>query len=165
MSILLITLVVLAIVLALIGILGAILPALPGPPLCWASLLLVYFACPGFVSTTLLWVMLVLTILAQILDYLAPIWMAKAGGGSKAAITGSTVGLLLGLFFMPTGLILGPLVGAFIGEMMSTHNSSLALRMALMSFLSFLLSTGFKLILCLVMTFYTMMAVWERAIS
>lgn len=165
MSILLITLVVLAIVLALIGILGAILPALPGPPLCWASLLLVYFACPGFVSTTLLWVMLVLTILAQILDYLAPIWMAIAGGGSKAAITGSTVGLLLGLFFMPTGLILGPLVGAFIGEMMSTHNSSLALRMALLSFLSFLLSTGFKLILCLVMTFYTMMAVWERAIS
>lgn len=165
MSILLITLVVLAIVLALIGILGAILPALPGPPLCWASLLLVYFACPGFVSTTLLWVMLVLTILAQILDYLAPIWMAKAGGGSKAAITGSTVGLLLGLFFMPTGLILGPLVGAFIGEMISTHNSSLALRMALLSFLSFLLSTGFKLILCLVMTFYTMMAVWERAMG
>lgn len=165
MSILLITLAVLAIILALIGILGAILPALPGPPLCWASLLLVYFACPGYVSTTLLLVMLALTIIAQVLDYLAPIWMAKAGGGSKAAITGSTVGLLLGLFFMPLGLILGPLVGAFIGEMMSTHNSSLALRMALLSFLSFLLSTGFKLILCLVMTFYTMMAVWERAIS
>lgn len=165
MNILLITLIVLAIILALIGILGAILPALPGPPLCWVSLLMVYFACPPYVSSTLLWVMLSLTILAQILDYIAPIWMAKAGGGSKAAITGSTVGLLLGLFFMPTGLILGPLVGAFVGEMMSTHNSSLALRMALLSFLSFLLSTGFKLILCLVMTFYTMAAVWEKMVG
>lgn len=165
MSILLITLAVLAIILALIGILGAILPALPGPPLSWASLLLVYFACPGYVSTTLLLVMLALTIIAQVLDYLAPIWMAKAGGGSKAAITGSTVGLLLGLFFMPLGLILGPLVGAFVGEMMSTHSTSLALRMALLSFLSFLLSSGFKLILCLVMTFYTMAAVWGKVVG
>jgi len=165
MSILLITLIVLAIVLALIGIVGAIIPALPGPPVSWASLLVAYFACPNYISGTLLWVMLALTILAQVLDYIAPIWMAKAGGGSKAAITGSTVGLILGLFFMPTGLILGPLVGAFVGEMMSTHNTSLAIRMALLSFLSFLLSTGFKLVLCLVMSFYTMAAFWHQVVG
>jgi len=165
MSILLITLIVLAIVLALVGIVGAIVPALPGPPLCWGSLLIAYFACPSHVSGTLLWVMLALTILAQVLDYIAPIWMAKAGGGSKAAITGSTVGLILGLFYMPLGLILGPLVGAFVGEMISTQNTTIALRVALLSFLSFLLSTGFKLILCLVMTFYTMAAFWNQAWS
>lgn len=165
MSILLIILIVLAIVLALTGILGAILPALPGPPLCWGSLLIAYFATSGCISATMLWVMLALTVLAQILDYIAPIWMAKAGGGSKAAITGSTVGLLLGLFFMPTGLILGPLFGAFVGEMISSNNMGLAIRMALLSFLSFLLSTGFKLILCLVMTYYTMAAFWHGVIG
>ncbi len=162
MTIVIIILIVLAVVLALTGIVGAILPALPGPPLCWASLLIAYFACAPYVSSTVLWVMLALTILAQVLDYIAPIWMAKAGGGSKAAITGSTVGLLLGLFFMPIGLIVGPLVGAFAGEMISTHQTGKAIRVALLSFLSFLLSTGFKLILCLAMTFYTMAAVWHR---
>jgi len=161
MSILVIILIVSAVLLALIGILGAILPALPGPPLCWGSLLIAYFACPGYITATLLWVMLLLTIIAQVLDYIAPIWMAKAGGGSKAAITGSTVGLLLGLFFMPLGLIVGPLAGAFVGELISSNNMGLAIRMALLSFLSFLLSTGFKLILCLVMTFYTIGAAWH----
>lgn len=161
MSILVTILIILAILTALIGILGAILPALPGPPLSWASLLIVYFACPGYISDTLLWTMLGLTILAQILDYLAPIWMAKVGGGSKAAITGSTVGLILGLFFMPAGLIIGPLIGAFVGELISSNNMGLAIRMALLSFLSFLLSTGFKLVLCLMMMFYTIGACWR----
>lgn len=162
MTLVFILIIVAAILLALTGIVGAIMPALPGPPLCWGSLLIAYFACPNCVSDALLWTMLALTILAQVLDYIAPIWMAKAGGGSKSAITGSTVGLLLGLFFIPTGLFLGPLLGAFVGEMMSTHDSGKAFRIALLSFLSFLLSTGFKLILCLAMTFYTMAAFWER---
>lgn len=165
MTLVFIILIVVAILLALTGIVGAIVPALPGPPLCWGSLLVAYFACPSCMSDALLWSMLALTILSQVLDYVAPIWMAKAGGGSKAAITGSTVGLLLGLFFMPTGLFLGPLLGAFAGEMMSTHDSTKAFRMALLSFLSFLLSTSFKLILCLIMTFYTMSAFWERILQ
>ena len=165
MSILIITLIVLAIVLTLIGIVGSIVPALPGPPLSWGSLLMAHFACPEYITWTLLWVMLALTILAQVLDYIAPIWMAKVGGGSKAAITGSTVGLILGFFWMPMGWILGPVVGAFVGEMMSSHQLEQALRMALLSFLSFLLSTGFKLALCLAMTYYTLAAGWRMVFN
>ncbi|MBR5715193.1 MAG: DUF456 domain-containing protein [Bacteroidales bacterium] len=162
MTIVVIILIVLAIVLALVGIVGAILPALPGPPLCWASMLIAYFACSPYISSTVLCIMLVLTIIAEILDYIAPIWMAKAGGGSRAAITGSTVGIILGLFFMPIGLIVGPLIGAFAGEMLSTRQTGKAIRIALLSFLSFLLSTGFQLILCLTMSIYTMAAIWHR---
>jgi uncharacterized protein YqgC (DUF456 family) len=104
----------------------------------------------------------VLTIIAEVLDYIAPIWMAKAGGGSRSAITGSMVGIILGLFFMPIGLVVGPLIGAFAGEMLSTRQTGKAIRVALLSFLSFLLSTGFQLILCLAMSIYTMAAVWNR---
>jgi len=114
------------------------------------------------VGTAALWLMLALTVVAEVLDYIAPIWMAKAGGGSRAAITGSTVGLVLGLFFMPVGLVVGPLVGAFAGELLSTRQTAKAIRVALLSFLSFLLSTGFKVILCLVMTVYTMAAIWHH---
>jgi uncharacterized protein YqgC (DUF456 family) len=103
--------------------------------------------------------MLVMTIVAEVLDYIAPIWMAKAGGGSRAAITGSTIGLVLGFFFMPIGLLVGPLLGAFAGEMLSTREVGKAIRIALLSFLSFLLSTGFQLILCIAMACYTIAAI------
>lgn len=162
MTLFFIILILVALILALTGILGAIVPAVPGPPLCWASLLTAYFACPNYITSSLLWGMLALTILAQIIDYIAPIWMTKAGGGSKAAISGSTAGLLLGLLFMPTGLILGPLVGAFAGEWLSTHQLGKATKIALLSFISFLLSTGFKLVLCLAMTYYTLAAFWHQ---
>lgn len=159
MSTLIWILILLAIIVCLVGIIGAILPALPGPPLCWASLFTVYFACPGGVSTAVLLWMLGLTILVTVLDYVAPIWLTKLGGGSKAAVWGSTLGLIAGLFFMPVGLIIGPLVGAFIGEM--THNSSdvgQSVKVAAMSFIAFLLTTGLKLVSCLLMTYYTFSA-------
>ena len=161
MTVVVVILIVLAIVLALAGIVGAILPALPGPPLCWVSMLIAYFSCSPYISGLALWMMLILTIIAEVLDYIAPIWMAKAGGGSRAAITGSTIGILLGLFFMPIGLIVGPLLGAFVGEMMSTRETGKAIRIALLSFFSFLLSTGFQLILCLAMACYTIAAICQ----
>ncbi len=159
MTIVIFILIVLAIILALAGIVGAILPALPGPPLCWGSMLIAYFTCSPYISGTALWLMLVMTIVAEVLDYIAPIWMAKAGGGSRAAITGSTIGLVLGFFFMPIGLLVGPLLGAFAGEMLSTREVGKAIRIALLSFLSFLLSTGFQLILCIAMACYTIAAI------
>ena len=158
MTTLTIILVIVAVLLALVGVAGAVLPALPGPPLAFAGLLTVYFVLPGSVSTSLLVVMLVLTILAQVIDYLAPIWLTKLGGGSRAAVTGSTIGMVVGLFFMPWGLIWGPFLGALMGELIQCGRLGRSLRVALMSFVSFLLTTGFKLILSIVMTFYTIAA-------
>ncbi len=165
MTVLIIIVLLIAVLLSLTGIVGAIVPALPGPPLSFASLLTVYFICPGTISTELLIWMLVLTIIVSVLDYVAPIWLTKVGGGSKAAIWGSTLGLIAGLFFMPIGLIVGPLAGAFFGEM--TNNSSLgkATRVALMSFVSFLLTTGAKLVISALMTFYTLEAVYSFSIG
>lgn len=165
MTVLIIIVLLIAVLLSLTGIVGAIAPALPGPPLSFASLLAVYFTCPGTISTELLIWMLVLTIIVSVLDYVAPIWLTKVGGGSKAAIWGSTLGLIAGLFFMPIGLIVGPLAGAFFGEM--TNNSSVgkATRVALMSFVSFLLTTGAKLVLSALMTFYTLEAVYSFSIG
>lgn len=137
------------------------MPALPGPPLSFASMLTVYFTCPGTISGRLLCVMLLLTITVSVLDYVAPIWLTKVGGGSKAAIWGSTLGLIAGLFFMPIGLILGPLAGAFIGEVSNNSSVGKATRVALMSFISFLLTTGAKLILSALMTYYTMAAIYN----
>lgn len=154
MTILVIIIVLLAIVLALSGIVGSIVPALPGPPLTLGGLVMVWLMAPEEVTLTVVIVMTVLTILAQVIDYVAPMWMTKMGGGSKRAIWGSTLGTIAGLFFMPLGLIIGPLVGAFIGEMAESNELGKATKVALMSFIAFLLTTCFKLVLSLMMTYY-----------
>ena len=154
MDILIIILILLAIIAALVGIIGAIVPALPGPPLCFASLVIAYFTSPGYISSSLLVTMLIITVAVTVLDYIAPIWLTKLGGGSKQAIWGSTIGVFIGLFFMPIGLIVGPLAGAFVGELVHEEKLGKAIRVALMSFIAFLLTTGLKLVVSLVMTYY-----------
>lgn len=165
MSFIILIIILIAVLLSLTGIVGAIVPALPGPPLSFASLLTVYFTCPGSISIEMLIWMLVLTIVVSVLDYIAPIWLTKIGGGSKAAIWGSTIGLIAGLFFAPFGLILGPLAGAFIGEMSNESSLGKATKVALMSFISFLLTTGLKLSLSAIMTFYTFVGIYHHVTS
>lgn len=166
MSVLTVILILLVIVLAIAGLLGAVLPAIPGPPLSFCALLVAYFACPGAMSLTTLLIWLAVAIVVTVFDYVAPILLTKWGGGSKYATWGATLGILAGLLFMPAGLILGPLVGAFVGEMLhgSMHGGtqvSKSLRVALFSFVSFLLTTGLKLISCLVMAYYSGAAIWH----
>lgn len=167
-------LLIMAVLLILVGIIGAIVPALPGPPLSWAGLLLAYLAADNTVSTTVLLVMLGVTVLVTVLDYFAPALMTKLGGGSKAASTGATVGTLLGLFVAPWGLLFGPMIGAFLGEWISVSRQPVivtganvpaesklvhSLRVALLSFAGFLLTTGLKLVSCLWMGYYVVKAI------
>jgi len=154
-------LLLLAIVLALIGIIGAIVPALPGPPLSFAALLVAYFA-TGEISGTVLLLLFFLTVVVTALDYIAPIWFTKLGGGSKQAVWGSTLGLIAGLFFMPLGLIVGPLAGALLGELIhDSRDTQKAIKVAAWSFVSFLTTTGLKLVCSCILTYYTFVAYWN----
>lgn len=159
MTTLTICLLIIAVVLSLIGVVGAIAPALPGPPLSFAALIIVYFVLPGSISLSLLIAMGVLTLAAAALDYAAPIILTRVGGGSREAILGTTLGLLAGLFFMPLGLILGPLAGAFIGEYSHSAHLGKALWIAFLSFLSFVFTTVTKLILTAMITYYIILAI------
>ena len=84
---------IIAVLLLIVGIIGAIVPALPGPPLSWVALLIIYFAIPGGVSLSVLLLMLLLTVVVTLLDYVAPAITTKWGGGSKAAVWGATLGV------------------------------------------------------------------------
>ena len=140
-------LIILALVCCIVGLLGSILPALPGAPISYVALLLL-LPCEGAdISTTALWVYGIFLAIVSILDYVAPVWLTNASGGSKQATRGSMIGLVVGLFvFPPWGLIFGPFVGAFIGELMANSSKGKALKVALMSFLGFILTTGVKII-------------------
>lgn len=86
-------------------------------------------------------------IVISVLDYLIPIWGTKKFGGSKAGVMGSTIGLIVGIFFGPLGIILGPFAGALLGELLVNKTEFKgAMKSATGSFIGFLLSTGLKLI-------------------
>lgn len=142
-----ITLAILSGLLILIGITGSILPVLPGTPLCWLGLLLLHFSKYADYTTTFLIVMAAIMIVVSVLDYLIPVWGTKRFGGSKAGVMGSMIGLIGGLFFGPVGIILGPFIGAFLGEILVNKTEfKRAMKSATGSFVGFLLSTGLKLI-------------------
>ncbi len=137
------------------GILGGILPVLPGPPLSYVGLMLLHFTERYQFSTNFLIVWGVITIVVYLLDYLIPIWGTKKFGGSKRGVWGSIIGLLVGmLLFPPFGIIVGPFLGAVLGELSSGKQSREAFRSGFGSFLGFLVGTLLKLIVSGMMAWY-----------
>ncbi|MDI1253570.1 DUF456 domain-containing protein [Thermomonas sp.] len=105
--------------LILIGLIGTVLPALPGLPLVFAGMLLAAWA-GGFeqVGIPMLVVLGVLTLVSLVVDFWATALGAKRVGASRKAIIGAMLGTFPGLFFGPLGLLLGPFVGALVGELL-----------------------------------------------
>ena len=136
-------------ILLVIGFAGTIVPVLPGAPLAWIGLLLAYFSSYTDISVTALIITAVIAILVSVLDNIFPIIFTKQSGGSKAGTWGSTIGLIIGFFIGPIGIIAGPFIGAWVGEMIHDNSDSKrALSAAFGSLKGFLLGTGMKMIAC-----------------
>ncbi|MCL2181259.1 MAG: DUF456 domain-containing protein [Treponema sp.] len=115
-----IALAVTAFIFLAVGFLGSVIPALPGPPLSCIGLLLLQRSGFGGFSSTFLWVWAAITIIVTIMDNILPAVMTKKFGGSKLAVTGSIIGLVIGMiFFAPVGILAGPFLGAFAGELIN----------------------------------------------
>lgn len=144
----------------LAGLLGTVLPVIPGPPLSFAGLLVLHFSEWAEYSVEFLVVMAILAAVVSILDYVVPVWGTKKLGGSDAGIRGSTIGLIAGIFvFPPLGLILGPILGAFVAELLRDRNDlGKAVKSGFGSLLGFLMGTGIKLFACVLMAYYFVIA-------
>jgi len=157
-----IALLILGFVFLAAGLLGAVLPGLPGPPLSYVGLVFLQWSKYAGFSPVFLWVWAGITVVVTVMDYFLPSLMAKQFGGSRAASIGSFVGLVAGIFvFPPWGMIAGPFLGAFAGELLSNRaNGAQALKVALGAFLAFIVGSGAKLIASAVMIFYAVRAVF-----
>jgi len=143
-----------------LGILGCIIPALPGPFISWLSLFL-FFLLPEYeIGTTTLVVTGVFMALVTALDYIVPVLGAKKFGSSREGVIGGMIGIVVGLFFFPPfGIILGPLVGTVIGDMIAGGTFTKALNSGIGSLLGFVVGTSIKLIYCIaVLTLFTIKA-------
>ena len=151
----------LAIFLGLIGIIGCVLPVIPGPPISWLGMMVLYFWGKGTdsagdaMSTRLLIIWLVIMVVVTVLDYIVPSYLTKATGGSKYASRGALAGVLVGLFFAPLGIVIGPMLGAFICEAaFSGKKAGQSIVPALGAFAGFVCGTLLKLIACGFMMYY-----------
>lgn len=133
----------------LVGLAGCILPMLPGPPLAWLGMLLLHFTDRVDFSVTELVVSALVVIATLVLDYFTPMIGAKKFGGGKYGNRGCVIGTIVGMFFLPLGLILGPFLGAVIGELIAGKPFRTALKAGFGSFVGFLFGTLIKLAVCL----------------
>lgn len=120
---------IIVVVLMLVGIAGIIFPVLPGSGLIFIAIA-AYGWYEGFqvITVKYLVVMGALTVLAMTLSYLSAVWGAKYTGAGRAGTWGALLGLLVGLFVLPpAGIVLGPWIGAFIGEYLANKDARKAL--------------------------------------
>lgn len=153
-------LILLASLLTLIGIAGCILPGLPGPPFNYAALLLLHFNGYPFSDSSLI-IFGVLTIVVLILDYTIPVFSARIFGATKTGIRGSIVGMVVGMFFTPVGMIGGLLLGAIIGDLMEGRSLSQATLSGAGTLLGALAGILIKTIVAVVISF----PVWYVIVS
>ena len=138
---------ILAIIAGAVGILGSILPGLPGLPVSWVGLLMLYIWGPEEISLGTLIAWGVVTAVITVIDYWIPMYFTKKTGGSKHAERGSMIGMIVGIFLTPIGMILGAFLGALIGEMVwANREFGPAFKVAVGSFVGFMLGTGIKVI-------------------
>ena len=154
-------LIISGIILLLAGIAGCIFPFLPGPPLAYGSLILLQISTHEPFTTNFLIIWALVTTAVVIVDYYIPIWGTKKIGGSKGGVWGATIGLMVGIFFFPPlGLIIGPFIGAYAGEILNNQNRNTAFRSAIGSFIGFVAGTLMKLGITVVMGYYFIAAIW-----
>ena len=130
------------------GIAGCVLPILPGAPLGYAGLLLLHFTGRADFSTTQLVTWLIIVVILQVVDFITPLLGSKYTGGSEFGNRGCVAGTLIGMFFLPWGIIVGPFIGAGAGEMLGGSDLSHAIRAGIGSLIGFLVGTLLKVIVC-----------------
>lgn len=135
-----------AITLIVVGIAGTLLPALPGAPLVLGGLLLAAwiddFREVGYVTLTVLGA---LTLVTVVVDIAAAMMGAQRVGATRAGVIGSALGTIVGMFLGFAGLVIGPFVGALIGELSARRGLFSAGRVAVATWVALLIAVVVKL--------------------
>ena len=136
-------------VLIAIGAIGCFLPVVPGPPIAYAALFLALargdHSSPG-VSTFV--VAGLATAAVLVLDWIVPALGAKKFNCSRIGMLGCFIGTIVGIFFLPLGVVLGPFLGALAGEMVSGKPLGLSLKGAFGALLGYACGVALKVACC-----------------
>lgn len=109
---------ILSALLTVTGLTGMLAPIIPGAPILFLGLLFGAWA-EGFqyVGPWTLAILALLTMLTYLIEFVASALGAKKFGGSKRAMWGAALGGFIGMFMGIPGVLIGPFVGAVLGEL------------------------------------------------
>lgn len=141
-----------AFVLVTVGLAGTVLPLLPGVPLVFAGLWLGAWI-DGYQRVGI-WTLLLLgllVLLSFVVDFAATALGAQRVGASRKAVAGALIGTVIGIFFGLPGLLLGPFVGAVIGELSARRTLDQAAVVGVATWIGLIFGTLAKLALVLAM--------------
>lgn len=145
---------IIGLILLLLGVVGSFLPVLPGPLSGWVGLFVANQSTRLDFDSTFLTITFCVALAVFLLDYIIPALGTKKFGGSKKGVIGSTIGLILGLLFLgPFGIIIGPFVGAFSGELLNEPDKKVAFKAAIGSFLGFITGVVLKCVVAVAFLF------------
>ena len=143
---------IIALLLMAVGCLGSVLPALPSTPLVLIAAVAhkIYFksASAGWLVLTLI---VLITAVALVMDYLATLYGAKRFGATKKGMFGAIFGGIVGLFFNLPGIILGPFIGATLFEVMGGREWKPSAKAGVGATLGLFAGAVGKLVCCLSM--------------
>lgn len=149
-------------VLILAGIFGSLLPILPGLPVAFLGILIfAIYTKFSLISGLALAVFAILTVLTIIVDTVSAPLFARGHKASNFGTAGALIGAILGVFVLgPLGILLGPFIGAFIGELANASDAHHAWRVAFGALWGTIAGTAFKLIVGLSMFVYFLIRVF-----
>ena len=107
------------IVLFAVGLIGTIAPVLPGTTIILAAAIIhriMLGAGRRASAGGTIAVLVLLTLLSYVLDFLGSYFGAKYFGATQWGVFGAIIGAIVGLFFGVIGLFVGPVIGAVRGE-------------------------------------------------
>lgn len=135
------------------GFIGTIVPGFPGLSLIFGGILLFAFHNDFAIISPVTVVLLgLLTGTTLLLDYVAGVVGAKAGGGGWRAALGAGVGALIGgIILNIPGIFLGAFVGGFLGAGLEGASHGKAVKVASYSALGVLGSTIFQLAIAVIL--------------
>lgn len=147
-----IALYVLAALLMIGGIAGSVLPVLSGIPLLYGGIWLAA-AVDRYRHLGLWWLLAIggLAVLGVVVDFVAGAFGARRLGASGRALWGATLGTFVGMFFGIPGLLLGPFIGALLGELSAGNSVLRSTHVGVGTWVGLLLGTLFKLVVSFVM--------------
>ena len=134
------------------GLAGAMVPALPGIPLIFGGIWLIA-AVDRYHHLGFWWLLGIAGVgaVGLTLDLLAGALGAKRVGASKQAVWGALVGTVIGLLFGLPGLLLGPFIGAALGELAAGKTVLRSTRVGVGTWFGLIFGTIIKLVSSLMM--------------
>lgn len=142
-----------ALIVMAVGVLGVIMPLIPGLPLVWgAAFAYAHFTGYKLITHSYLLYFGIASAVLIVLEYVFRSVGAAKMGSSKWGMFGAFVGMVVGIVIgtLPS-LILGPMIGATLFEMMLGKGFFKSLKAGCGTFIAFMIGTILQLALALIM--------------